>query len=165
MSTVSLVGMPAAGKSTIGILLAKHLGLDYIDTDVLIQVRTGRNLEDIVTTEGVGQLRAVEAETLLCLTAQDAVISTGGSVVYSDSAMQHLLSLGEVIYLQVPLSTLQQRLPTLKGRGIAATPDTTLEQLASERVPLYERYASITVNADLATPEAVVAVIAEAIGR
>ena len=122
MSTVSLVGMPAAGKSTIGILLAKHLGLDFIDTDVLIQVRTGRNLEDIVTTEGVGQLRAVEAETLLCLTA-------------------------------------------LKGRGIAATPDTTLEQLASERVPLYERYASITVNADLATPEAVVAVIAEAIGR
>ena len=149
--------MPGAGKSTIGVLLAKALGLDFVDTDVLIQVRQGRTLEQILEQDGYLALREIEARVLLDLQPKNAVIATGGSAVYSAAAMRHLKRFGPVVYLQADVTTLLQRVPELRGRGIAAAAGTTIEQLAAERVPLYEQHADITVSADLPTPEAVVA--------
>jgi shikimate kinase len=161
MSAISLIGMPGAGKSTIGVLLAKTLGLDFVDTDLVIQVRQGRTLEQILADDGYLALRAIEAEVLLDIEPRDAVVATGGSAVYSEAAMHHLARFGPIVYLQAKVDTLVRRVPTLRGRGIAAAPGTTLEALAAERVPLYERYANIAVGVDLPRPEDVVQLICE----
>ncbi len=156
MKSVVLIGMPGAGKSTVGVLLAKALGLDFIDTDLAIQVREGRTLEDILDAEGYLTLRRIEGEVLRMLDGASKVIATGGSAVYSDAAMQHLKSFGPAVFLDVPLPALAARIGKLRGRGIAGPPGSTFESLAKERIPLYRHYADITVDADLPNPDAVV---------
>lgn len=146
--SVILIGMPGAGKSTVGVLLAKHLGLEFVDTDLLIQAREGRTLQELVSTGGPERLARIEEQVVLSLIGERHVIATGGSVVYSASAMRHLQGMGWVIYLEASLETLRPRLRDWDRRGIVRRPDQSLEALFEERLPLYRRYADLTVCVD-----------------
>jgi shikimate kinase len=140
-----LIGMPGAGKSTVGALLAQALKRPFVDTDALIESAQGVSLQTIVNNRGHLALRAIE-ETLLCaLDYENHVIATGGSAVYSAAAMQHLRQLGAVIYLQLDLPTVAQRIANFSQRGLVRRSDQSLADLYRERVPLYERYADIAI--------------------
>lgn len=163
MSCISLIGMPGAGKSTIGVLLAKETAKDFVDTDVLIQVRAKQSLQSIVDNAGYLTLRQLEEAALLDLALQDHVIATGGSAVYSSAGMDELKKLGPVVYLKVSLGELKQRVKNLPQRGIAAKPGQSLDDLYHERCPLYEKAADIIVDCDGKTAEQVIQAIAERI--
>lgn len=156
MSCIVLVGMPGAGKSTIGVLLAKELAKDFLDTDVLIQVRANQSLQSIVDNSGYLILRQLEEQVLLDLELENHVIATGGSAVYSDAGIAHLKKLGPVIYLKVSLEELKRRVQNLPKRGIAGRPGITLDELYEERRPLYEKFADHTVDCDGRTPEQII---------
>ena len=143
---VVLIGMPGAGKSTIGILLAKELGLDFIDTDVSIQVREGRTLQNITDQQGYLALRSIEEQVLLAEDISGKVVSTGGSAVYSEAGMAHLKQDATVVLLDVPLAELEQRISNFNTRGIARRPDQSFEDLFEERSVLYKRYADIRID-------------------
>ncbi|MDX1695837.1 MAG: shikimate kinase [Ketobacteraceae bacterium] len=144
--SVILIGMPGAGKSTLGILLAKELGLDFLDTDVAIQVKEGATLQDILESRGYLELRAVEEAVLLETDCHGKVIATGGSAVYSEKGMDYLKSCGPVVYLEVPLSELRRRIHNYETRGIARRPDQSFDSLFEERAALYRQYADITIH-------------------
>jgi shikimate kinase len=144
-SNIILIGMPGSGKSTIGVLLAKLIGFDFVDTDILIQNATNRSLQDIVDKEGYLELRRIEGEVILKLNLGDHVIATGGSAVYSDRAMKHLKSKGVAVFLNVDLTTLKSRVRDYETRGLAKRPDQTVDDLFAERFALYRKYADITV--------------------
>jgi shikimate kinase len=144
-SNIVLIGMPGAGKSTIGVLLAKQTALGFVDTDLLIQSAAGRSLQAIVDREGYLALRQLEEQVLLGLSVNKHVIATGGSAVYSERAMAHLKTNGLVIYLDVDLATLSARIDNLGRRGLAKRPDQTLADLLHERTALYQRYADLTI--------------------
>ena len=146
--------MPGAGKSTVGVLLAKHLGLNFIDTDLLIQVRYSATLQEIVDAQGYMELRRREEHVLLELPLEQCLISTGGSVVYSDAVMQRLSAAGPLVFLDVPLRVLRQRIDDEDGRGIARPPGQDLADVFGERKPLYQRYADFTVAAENLSAEA-----------
>jgi shikimate kinase len=133
---VVLIGMPGAGKSTIGILLAKELGLDFIDTDVSIQVHEGQTLQNITDQQGYLALRNIEEQVLLA----------DGSAVYSEAGMAHLKQDSTVVFLDVPLAELEQRISNFSTRGIARRPDQSFEDLFEERSVLYKRYADIRID-------------------
>lgn len=154
-STISLIGMPGAGKSTVGVLLAKLMGLRFRDTDLDIQVFAGRTLQDILDREGHLKLRDIERKVLMEISLDQSVISTGGSVVYSDEAMQRLRNAGPVIYLEVDLVTLEQRISAAPLRGIASSTDQSFADVFLERTPLYRRYADVTVSSKDGPAEAV----------
>ena len=141
-----LIGMPGAGKSTIGMLLAKHANLGFLDTDLLLQSREGRSLQQIVDQDGYLGLRAAEERLILSLNCTNQVIATGGSVVYSESAMQHLQNLGRIIFLHLPLAELLPRLVDLDTRGLVRRPGQSIRDLYAERLPLYRRYADFTID-------------------
>jgi shikimate kinase len=164
-SNIVLIGMPGAGKSTVGIILAKMLSLDFIDTDVLIQILEGRSLQDIVDNEGHMTLRAIEEKALLALDCSNHVIATGGSAVYSEAAMKHLSSNGVLVFLDADLSALEERVRNFNTRGLAKKPGQTFADLFRERVPLYKKYADITVRCSGLTQDEVSAVIAEKMGQ
>ena len=145
---VILIGMPGVGKSTIGILLAKTLGLDFLDTDVAIQVEAGHSLQHIIDHQGHLALRALEEKVLLQTDARNKVIATGGSAVYSDAAMAHFKNQGTIVYLAASKTLLEKRLHNYATRGIARRPDQSFEDLFTERCTLYSRYADITINCD-----------------
>lgn len=145
-SNLVLVGMPGAGKSTVGVLLAKRTSKGFVDTDVLIQTTQGRTLQQIVDADGYRQLRRIEESVLLGLSLHNHVIATGGSAVYSAPAIEHLKSGGPVVFLHVEPSILRKRLPDLATRGLAAKPGQAFADLYRERLPLYARCADITVN-------------------
>lgn len=147
-SNVILIGMPGAGKSTIGVILAKQSSKDFIDTDVLIQLQEKRSLQEILDAEGYMSLRKIEEQTLLDLHCQQHVISTGGSAVYSEAAMQHLKKSGVAVFLAVALGELKKRLINMKTRGIAQSPGQTFEALYEERQLLYKKYADLTIDCD-----------------
>jgi shikimate kinase len=162
---VVLIGMPGVGKSTLGVLLAKARGLDFIDTDVRIQAREGRALQDIIDRDGTQVFRAVEERTVLALACADTVVATGGSVIYSSAAMQHLHALGMVVHLHLPLAPLRRRLRDLGSRGVVRSPGQTLDELFAEREPLYRRYADVTLDCSgLNHEQAVEAIIRAADG-
>lgn len=147
-SNLVLIGMPGSGKSTIGVILAKRTSHDFIDTDVLIQSVQGRSLQDILDSEGYMRLREIESEVLQSLDVKNHVISTGGSAVYSDAAMQHLKEDGVMIYLDVSLDTLRSRITDYETRGIAKRPEQSFDELFLERTLLYRKYADITIAGD-----------------
>ena len=142
---IILIGMPASGKSTVGVILAKLLGFDFIDTDLLIQRQTALHLSEIIQSQGLDAFLAVEEAACLSLYANHSVIATGGSVIYSANAMHHLKELGTIIYLSVDFKTLQSRLHDVRGRGVVLRPGQSLVDLYAERMPLYSQYADITV--------------------
>jgi len=144
--TVSLIGMPGAGKSTVGVLLAKSLGLNFVDTDLLIQVQNHATLQEIVDTRGYLELRELEEKILLEMSLQGSLISTGGSVIYSDRAMRRLGAAGPIVHIDVPLEVLRQRIDDEDGRGIARPPGQDLSGVFLEREPLYRKYADFTVS-------------------
>ena len=143
---VVLIGMPGAGKSTIGVILAKVLGKDFIDADLVIQKEEGRLLSEIIEQEGPDGFLAVEERVNAGLEPEGAVIATGGSVVYGTEAMNHLKEIGNIIYLKLPYDTLEKRLNDIRGRGVVLKEGQDLRGLYEERVPLYEKYADFIVD-------------------
>lgn len=154
-NTVSLIGMPGAGKSTVGVLLAKLAGLRFVDTDLEIQVREGATLQEILVREGYQYLRHIEQLVLLDIALDNAVISTGGSVVYSEQAMGRLKSAGPVVYLDTELTVLEARVAAAPLRGIASDSTQTYAAVYAERVPLYKRYADVTEDTSTGDAEEV----------
>lgn len=144
-TNVVLIGMPGAGKSTVGVLLARRLGKGFIDTDLLIQARAGQTLQDIVDQQGHTTLRALEAEVLTALRGHNQVIATGGSAVYSAEAMAALGSDGIIVHLHVPMAVILERVTDFDTRGIARAAHQTLEDLYEEREQLYQHYADVSV--------------------
>lgn len=157
--TISLIGMPGAGKSTVGVILAKLTGLRFADTDLDIQVREKATLQDILEQRGYRYLRSVEQEVLLDIPLGRTIISTGGSVVYSEPAMDRLRAAGPVVYLEVGLATLEQRVAAAPLRGIACDTRQSYGDVFAERTPLYRRYADLTVAADAGNADEVAAQI------
>lgn len=163
INTISLIGMPGAGKSTVGVLLAKQLGLAFVDTDLVIQTRAHQTLQAILETEGYLALRRQEEAVLLDIALEETLVSTGGSAVYSDAAMQRLAAAGPVVFLDVDLATLQQRVDNEGQRGIARPPGQDFSDVFRERRPLYQRYATITLEASSISAEACARQIAAAL--
>ncbi|HEY5999137.1 MAG TPA: shikimate kinase [bacterium] len=160
---IVLIGMPGAGKSTVGVLLAKHLGLDFVDTDLLIQRADGRRLQEIVDEDDYHELRRLEEAAILGIEARGAVIATGGSAVYSARAMEHLRGLGTIVHLRASLPLLASRIDDYGRRGIANASGQTLADIFAERTPLYERHADIAVDVDGRPPAAIVRAVARAL--
>ncbi len=146
MNNVILIGMPGVGKSTAGVVLAKLLGYEFVDADLLIQKQEGRLLHEIIAQEGRAGFLAIENQVNAGINTQKAVIATGGSVVYGAEAMEHLKSMGTVVYLKISYETLERRLHNMKGRGVVLKIGQTLRDLYEERTPLYEKYADLIVN-------------------
>ncbi len=147
MKNIVLIGMPAVGKSTIGVLAAKTLGFAFVDTDLIIQRQTGKLLQDIIDDSGLDAFLAAE-ERAICSVGDtsDTVIATGGSAVYSRKAMLHLKEHGTVYYLSLPTQELEKRLSNIKTRGIAMRPGDSIEDVFRRRAELYEEYADITLD-------------------
>ena len=144
--SIILIGMPSSGKSTLGVLLAKTLGYDFIDSDLLIQNAKGKLLHKIIEEYGNEGFLAIEDQINCQIQQNNAVIATGGSVVYCERAMEHLRTLGKVIYLYIPFDEMQRRLGDFSHRGVIMRNGSSLYDMYVERAPLYERYADITVD-------------------
>ncbi len=140
------IGMPGSGKSTNGVVLAKALGCNFLDADILIQNEKGMRLDEILDAFGTDGFNKIEEEVLSGIELRDTVIATGGSAVYGEKAMEHLRNIGTVIYLEIAYDDLKKRLGDLKKRGVSIKEGQTLYDLYMERKPLYERYADVTVN-------------------
>lgn len=144
--SIILIGMPSCGKSTLGVLLAKRLGYRFIDSDLLIQETEGRLLHEIISECGNEGFLDVEERVNASITDKKAVIATGGSVIYGESAMKNLKSLGKVVYLKVPYDEMCRRLGDYSHRGVVIKKGSTLADMYAEREPLYEKYADLTVD-------------------
>lgn len=145
---IVLIGMPGSGKSTIGVVLAKILNYDFVDVDLVIQQRCDRTLQRLIDALGPAGFIDVENQVLLDMNFEHTIISTGGSAVYSPDAIEHLGSIGRLVYLQVSLPELEERLKDFSDRGVVMRREgcSSLADLYDERIPLYERYADITVD-------------------
>ncbi len=165
MDNLVLIGMPSSGKSTAGVLLAKRIGYGFIDTDLIIQGEQGALLSQIIEKEGAEGFLAIEERVNAGIAAMRCVIATGGSVCYLPRAMEHLKTLGRVVYLKLSMEEVARRIPSLVKRGVVMRGNVeTLEELYAERVPLYEQYADVTVCCDGQTIDETVAAIAAATG-
>ncbi|MCI6495579.1 MAG: shikimate kinase [Anaeromassilibacillus sp.] len=166
MKNVVMVGMPGSGKSTIGVILAKSLGFDFVDTDLVICKREGKKLQEIIDTEGLEKFLEIEQQVGEEISPVNSVVATGGSMILSDEAMKNLKKDGIVVYVEVPLEILKKRITNMKTRGIAFKKGETLEDIFRVRTPLYEKYADITITADENTvPEDCVNQIVERIEK
>lgn len=154
-SNLVLIGMPGSGKSTVGVILAKMTARGFVDTDVLIQTFQNQRLQDIVDIGGHSALRAIEEQVILGLSVKNHVIATGGSAVYSDSAMNHLKTDGIVVFLDVDFDEISNRLGDFSSRGIAKRPDQSLEELFEERFKLYTKHADLTIKCGCINQDAV----------
>lgn len=146
MNNITLIGMPGAGKSTLGVVLAKILGYQFLDSDLLIQKEEKRRLSEIIEKEGIEGFISIENRVNASIKAEETVIATGGSVVYCEDAMKHLKSIGKIVYLKLSFEAVSKRLGDLKGRGVVLKENQTLKDLYAERVPLYEKYADLVVD-------------------
>lgn len=146
MKNIILIGMPGVGKSTIGVILAKVLGYQFLDADLLIQKSEGKLLKDIIAEKGTEGFIQVENRVNSRIEAENAIVATGGSVVYGKEAMEHLKSIGTVVYLKQSLPVLEKRLRNIRNRGVVLKKGQTLKDLYRERTALYEKYADVTVD-------------------
>lgn len=146
MSNIILIGMPGAGKSTVGVVLAKKMGFKFIDSDLVIQEKTGKLLHDIIQEEGPDGFNAIEDEINSSINTNYSVIATGGSAIYGKNAMEHFKSIGKIVYLKQPFDEIEHRLGDLNERGVSIKDGQTLYDLYNEREPFYEKYADIVVN-------------------
>ncbi len=162
---ITLIGMPGCGKSTLGVILAKAMNYDFLDSDLLIQKKMGIKLQEIINQYGNDRFREIEDEVNASIEVKDTVIATGGSVVYGEKAMEHLKNISTVIYLRLSVNEILKRVDNIKTRGISMKPGETLVDLYNKRVPLYEKYADIVVDCnDMNTSQALSAII-EALGN
>lgn len=146
VKNIILIGMPGAGKSTVGVVLAKKLGFSFLDSDLLIQEREEMLLYEIIEQKGLDGFNQIEDEVNASIEAVHAVIATGGSAVYGEKAMLHFKDIGTIIYLKLDYEELKERLGDLEKRGVSIRPGMTLKELCQERAPLYEKYADFTVD-------------------
>lgn len=144
-NNIVLIGMPGVGKSTIGVILAKVLGYQFIDADLVIQKEEGKLLKDIIAEVGPEGFIEVENRVNASICAENSIIATGGSVVYGAEAMAHLKEIGTVLYLSLPYEEIKKRLSDIKGRGVVLRKGQTLKDLYDERTVLYEKYADVTI--------------------
>lgn len=161
MKNIVLVGMPGCGKSTVGVILAKTLGMSFTDTDLLICAKEQSTLQNIIESKGLAYFEKVECEVGKDLSATDTVVATGGSMIMYESAMKSLKEIATVVYIDVSLEELKRRLTNIKTRGIAFAEGETLEDIFNIRTPLYRKYADVTVNADDFTIEETVTRLTE----
>ena len=164
MNNIILVGMPSCGKSTVGVVLAKTMNKGFVDTDILIQQREGRTLQEIINTCGNDYFHQVEEAVLLDFDGQNYVVATGGSAIYFDRAMDKFKENGKIVYLKVSLDTVLKRLNNIKTRGVTLAKGQTLGDLYHQRVPLYEKHADVIIEADGMSVEQVVERIIEEAG-
>lgn len=158
---ITLIGMPGAGKSTIGVLLAKSMLMDFVDTDLLIQRKYGMSLCEFIERYGEDEFKRAENEVISSLSCENTVIATGGSAVYGDEGMKHLCEISTVVYLNVPVESLNKRLSNIKTRGVVMKKGESVEHLFRRRCPLYEKYAEITVDCSALRAEECVDTIIE----
>ena len=159
-SNLTLIGMPGAGKSTVGIILAKNMSFGFIDTDVLIQINQQKSLQQIIDESDHLNLRAIEEKEILKLNIEKHVIATGGSAAYSEKAMTHLLDISTVIFLEVSFEEINRRIHNFGTRGIAKSNDQTFRELYDERQILYRKYAEITIDCNRSDQEEIAMQIA-----
>lgn len=164
-SNIVLIGMAASGKSTTGVVLAKTIQKNFVDTDLYIQQRTGKTLQDILNQDGIEAFKEIEADVLTGVNEKDSVISTGGSAVYYPEAMKALGENGIIVYLNVPLEVIEERLSNIKTRGVILKKGETIEDLYNYRKPMYEKYADIVIDAGYTTLEETVELICEAVKK
>ena len=165
MRSIILIGMPGSGKSTVGVLLAKALRKNFVDTDLLIQEETGEALQDLLDRQGIPGFLAIEESVIERWKPEGQVVATGGSVVYSESAMRHLAEQGVCVYLDVPVPVLEERLSNLDTRGVVRLPGQSVHDLWAERDPLYRKWARITVGNGHDNHELVVREIREELAK
>lgn len=146
ISNIVLIGMPGSGKSTVGVILAKMLAMNFVDTDVLIQLEENQTLQEIVDSKGHMALRKIEERVLLGVAHRHHVIATGGSAAYSDAAMSHLRQNGIIVFLNADPDCLRSRIRNYETRGLAKRPDQSFQDLFDERYVLYTRYADVTID-------------------
>jgi shikimate kinase len=146
MKNIILIGMPGAGKSTVGVILAKTLGMHFIDTDIVIQEQAGRLLQEMIDDVGPEAFLKIEERTILSLKGTNAVIATGGSVVFSERAMHHLKTCGVAVYLDISFEEMVRRLNNITTRGIVLHAGESLHDMYNGRVPLYRKYADLTID-------------------
>ena len=148
MANIILIGMPGCGKSTVGVILAKTLGVGFVDTDLVIQQRENRLLQNIIDVDGIDYFLDCEAQAVKTVDCDNSVIATGGSVVYREDAIEHLKKNGKIVYLDVPLDEIKRRLNNISTRGIAAKKNDSIDDIYNERVALYNKYADIIIKTD-----------------
>ncbi len=153
MKNLILIGMPAVGKSTLGVLLAKAMCCGFCDTDLLIQKNCGTSLCDYIERHGATEFIKFEEQILCSLNVKNTVVATGGSAVYGKDAMAHLKTNGVIIYLRASADELKKRIGDIKTRGVVLLHGSTVEDILEERLPLYEKYADITIDCDRSAPE------------
>ncbi len=145
-SNIVLIGMPACGKSTLGVQLAKWLSMGFIDTDLLVQARAGQSMQAFQDLHGMEAYQTLECETVQSIVCENCVVATGGSAVYCDAAMRHLKQIATVVFLEVPLGEIKRRIGDLLQRGVVIKPGMTLDDLFAERRPLYLRHADLVFD-------------------
>lgn len=164
VNNIVLIGMPGAGKSTVGVILAKVLGMLFIDTDLVIQEKENRLLQNIIDNDGISRFMNIEERTILSVKPEHpAVIATGGSAVYSTAAMEHLKKDGIIVYLKLDFHEIEKRLKNISTRGIVIDRGCSLLDVFIQRIPLYEKYADITVDCMKKDTEMIVREITEKI--
>ena len=156
---IILIGMPGAGKSTVGVVLAKTMGMKFIDSDLIIQERAGELLQSIIDRDGMDYFLEVEAASVMSIEAKGSVIATGGSVIYKEAAMKHLRSIGKVVYLSVAYEEITRRVDNITTRGIAIRDGATMKDIYEERQPLYKAYSDLSISCDGHSVEGVIEAI------
>lgn len=146
MSNIVLIGMPGCGKSTVGVILAKTLGIGFVDTDLIIQQREKRLLQEIIDNDGIEKFLDCEADAVKSMNYENSVVATGGSVVFRDESMKHLKENGKIFFLNVSLPEIKNRLDNINTRGVAADKSQTIDDIFNQRYPLYEKYADYILD-------------------
>ena len=164
-NNIILIGMPGAGKSTVGVVLAKKLGYTFIDSDIVIQDEKGMLLHELITKFGIDGFNEIENEVNSKINVKNSVIPTGGSAVYGKEAMEHFKSIGQVVYLKLPYDEIESRLGDLNERGVSIKKGQTLSSLYEERAPLYEKYADIIIDCNNLSIREIVSKISEKVTK